>query len=409
MNKIKVLVKGVPIQMWVIAIGVFVNIVFFSLLWPVNAIYFHSVLHKSMTVTGMVLFVYSLAGFFGNSIGGMLYDRFGANKILLVNTLISIVVIVSFIIWQHNFWIYSGLITVFGFLSYVPFPVFNALVTRAWPKGGRKGYNLIYVIFNVGTAIGTAVGGLLAHWSFLVIFIALAIGNLIFFFIALFIFRSYFPSSNTGTRDKRDGQKLATNTAIHWGPIVTVLIGYGIAWCIYVQWMTIVPVYMQFIRLNTSTYSMLWTINGLAVVFFQPCINWFVKRFPSLTLQLVGGIPLFGLSFFCLMFSHSYFVFVLGMLLLTFGELLVWPAVPTILSASTPSDKHGFIQGTVGSFAALGRMIGPLIGGWLYDTLPILIVLAVLTFSAVLPFILFMLHHLRQRASHVDNSIAVRG
>lgn len=408
MNKLKAMLKGVPIPMWVIGVGVFVNIFFFSFLWPVNAIYLHSVLHKSMTVTGMVLFVYSLAGFLGNSIGGLLYDRFGANKILLVNAFVSIMVIVSLIIWQQQFWIYAGLITIFGFLSSVPFPIFNALVTRAWPKGGRKGYNFIYVIFNVGTAVGTAVGGLLAQWSFLVIFIALAIGNLIFFIFTLFIFRRYFQSSNTVTRDKRDVQKLVTN-AIHWGPIVTVLIGYGAAWCIYVQWMTIVPVYMQSIHLNTSAYSMLWTINGLAVVLFQPCINWFVKRVPSLTLQLIGGIPLFGLSFLCLMFGHSYFVFVLGMLLLTFGELLVWPGVPTILAANTPSDKHGFIQGTVGSCAALGRMIGPLVGGWLYDTLSILIVLVVLTFSAILPFLLFMLHHLRQRPSHVDKSIAIRG
>lgn len=395
--------------MWVIALGVFVNIVFFSLLWPVNAIYIHSILHKSMTVTGIVLFVYSLAGFFGHSIGGWLYDRYGANKVLLVNACISVLVIVLLVIWQQQFWIYSVLITIFGLTSSVPFPIFNALVAQAWPKGGRRGYNFVYVIFNVGTAAGTAIGGLMAQWSFLVIFISLAFGNIIFFLIALILFRRYFPSHNSITRDKTNSQERTTYPTIHWGPIVTILIGYGIAWCIYVQWMTIVPVYMQFIHLSTGAYSMLWTINGLAVVLFQPLVNWIVKRVPSLTVQLVCGIPLFGFSFFCLMFSQSYFVFVLGMLLLTFGELLVWPAVPSILSLNTPPNKHGVIQGAVGSFAALGRMFGPLIGGMMYDTLPIFIVLLVLTLSVILPFTLFMLLHWRQKSSHLDKSTVIKG
>lgn len=391
LSKIQMWFKGVPTPMWVIALGVFANIVFFSLLWPLNAIYIHNELDKTMTVTGMVLFVYSLAGFLGNLIGGWLYDRFGAAKVLSMNAGISVPVVGSLAMF-HQFWTYVVLITVFGFVSSVPFPVLSALVVRAWPTGGRRGYNYIYVTFNVGTAVGTASGGVIAQWSFPAVFVILACGYAAFFVIALTFFRAYFPPITSVHRSQTGHPIACSRSLFQWLPIASVLSGYGIAWIIYVQWMSIVPVYMQFINIATRNYSVLWTVNGITIVMLQPLINLVLRRFQSFTMQMVAGMPLFGMSFLCLILSHSYYSFVIGILLLTIGEMFVWPAVPASLAAQTPPDRQGTVQGAVGSFAALGRMVGPLIGGRLYDTLPISAVLLCFALAAVLPTALFMMH-----------------
>jgi MFS family permease len=395
LNKIQMWFKDVPTPMWVIALGVFVNIVFFSFLWPLNAIYIHNVLGKSMTVTGIVLFVYSLTGFLGNLIGGWLYDRFGAAKVLSMNAAICVPIAASLAMF-HEYWTYVGLITVFGFVSSVPFPVLSALVARAWPTGGRRGYNYIYVIFNVGTAVGTALGGVIAQWSFQAVFVILACGYTTFFVIAFTLFRVYFPPV-TSIQPSHTGQgNVRSRSLLRWLPVASILSGYGIAWIIYVQWMSIVPVYMQFINIATRNYSVLWTVNGITVVIFQPLINWVLRRFQSFTMQMVAGMPLFGVSFLCLALSHSYYLFVIGMLFLTIGEMLVWPAVPASLAAQAPPGRQGAVQGAVGSFAALGRMVGPLIGGRLYDTLPISAVLLCFALASVLPALLFMVRQKRQ-------------
>jgi MFS family permease len=55
------------------------------------------------------------------------------------------------------------------------------------------------------------------------------------------------------------------------------------------------------------------------------------------------------------------------MIVLTLGEMLVWPAVPTIASDLAPKSRMVFYQGFVNSTATAGRMVGPLIGGVVAD------------------------------------------
>ena len=56
------------------------------------------------------------------------------------------------------------------------------------------------------------------------------------------------------------------------------------------------------------------------------------------------------------------------MIILTFGEMFVWPAVPTIANYLAPEGKQGQYQGVVNSASTVGKAFGPLIGGVLVDT-----------------------------------------
>ena len=64
-----------PKVVWFLIIGTFVNTVGNSFLWPLNSIYIHNHLGKSLTIAGFVLMLNSLAGVFGNLIGGFLFDK----------------------------------------------------------------------------------------------------------------------------------------------------------------------------------------------------------------------------------------------------------------------------------------------------------------------------------------------
>jgi MFS family permease len=66
------------------------------------------------------------------------------------------------------------------------------------------------------------------------------------------------------------------------------------------------------------------------------------------------------------------------MVILTIGEMLIWPAVPTIANQLAPKGREGFYQGIVNSTATGGRMIGPLLGGVLVDLYGISMLFAVL-------------------------------
>lgn len=55
------------------------------------------------------------------------------------------------------------------------------------------------------------------------------------------------------------------------------------------------------------------------------------------------------------------------MLILTLGEMLILPAIPAAAAQLAPQGKNGAYQGIVGGATSGGRMIGPLLGGIMYD------------------------------------------
>lgn len=59
-----------PKKVWLLIIGMFVNVIGNSFLWPLNTIYMHNYLGKSLSVAGLVLMANAGAGVVGNLLGG---------------------------------------------------------------------------------------------------------------------------------------------------------------------------------------------------------------------------------------------------------------------------------------------------------------------------------------------------
>jgi len=69
----------------VLILGAFLESVGASFIWPINTIFIHNYLHKSLAVAGAVLFFNSLLSFLGNYAGGKLFDRIGGHKTVVVH------------------------------------------------------------------------------------------------------------------------------------------------------------------------------------------------------------------------------------------------------------------------------------------------------------------------------------
>ena len=67
---------------------------------------------------------------------------------------------------------------------------------------------------------------------------------------------------------------------------------------------------------------------------------------------MLVGILIF-MSFFVTSFLEQFTVFLIGMIILTFGEMFVWPRVPTIANYLAPEGKQGQYQGVVNSLQLL--------------------------------------------------------
>jgi MFS family permease len=372
-----------PRKVWLLIIGMFINVMGNSFLWPLNTIYMHDYLGKSLSVAGLVLMANAGAGVIGNLLGGYLFDRIGGFKSIMTGIIISIIVLVGLVLW-HDWQPYIWFLTLLGFSGGLIFPSMYAMVVTLWPEGGRKAFNSIYLSQNVGVAIGPALAGIVASVSIDYIFPANLVFYIVFFFIAFFGYRKLQISPDSHTSVIREQKKIR-----HKAPFYALLIisgGYLIMWLVYSQWMTTISTHSLSLGISLKQYSLLWTINGLLIVIGQPLIKPIISRLEhKIKTQILLGIIIFSISFIVVSFAQSFTMFIVAMVILTFGEMFAWPAVPTIASQLSPKGREGFYQGVVNSFATAGRMFGPFFGGILADQYGMQVMLFILTALMIIP------------------------
>ncbi|MEK5103969.1 MFS transporter [Cytobacillus sp. FSL M8-0252] len=353
-----------PRALWLLVIGMAVNVTGSSFLWPLNTIYMHEELGKSLSIAGIVLMINSAATVIGNLVGGVLFDKLGGYRSILLGIVISLSSLII-MVFKHGWPEYIVLLTILGFGSGIVFPSMYALAGSVWKEGGRKAFNAMYVATNLGVALGAAMAGYIASFSFNYIFIANCLMYILFFLIAITSYRKMEVKSVSQPNDIKTAQKFRGNPKLN--ALFVLLIGYLLCCIGYVQWQSTISAYTQQIGISLKQYSMLWTINGAMIVLAQPLISLLVKRIKSLKVQIIIGIFIFAISFAVVGNAVAFSGFVTAMIILTIGEMLVWPAVPTIANDLAPKGKEGFYQGIVNSVSTGGRMIGPLLGGVLVD------------------------------------------
>ena len=356
-----------PRALWLLIIGMAVNVTGSSFLWPLNTIYIHDHLGKSLSMAGVVLMLNSAASVVGNLFGGNLFDKIGGYKSILLGIGITLAALVGLTFW-HGWPEYIVFLTIVGFGTGIVFPSMYAMAGSVWKEGGRKAFNAIYVAQNLGVAVGAALGGIVAEYSFQLIFLANTLIYVIFLLIAIFGYRGIDMVTAKHTSIIQENGLVKNHRKLH--ALIILCIGYLLCWVAYVQWQTTIASYTQKIHISLTQYSLLWTVNGALIVLGQPLLNLFLKKFgKSLKKQMIIGMIIFIVSFLVAAKSSDFTGFMTGMIILTIGEMFIWPAVPTVANDLAPKGREGFYQGIVNSTATGGRMIGPLAGGMLADYL----------------------------------------
>ena len=348
-----------------IIIGMALNVTASSFLWPLNAIYIHDNLGKSLTAAGLVLMANSFASVIGNLAGGILFDKIGGYKAVASGVGIMFFAAAG-MVYNHTWVPYILFLGLSGFGSGITFPAIFAMAGSVWKEGGRRAFNAVYVAQNAGVAAGSALGGLIVYYySFDYVFIANGALYFLFLLLVLFGFKRIEASQAVQTNIiAESGSRISRKSAT---VLALLCFGYFLCWMGYVQWQSTISAYTQEIGISLREYSLLWTVNGALIVIAQPLFSAAVKFFKSLMSQLIFGMIFFIAAFTCAAFAGSLAGFMTAMVILTIGEMFVWPAVPAAASQLSPPGKEGFFQGIVNSTATAGRMIGPVLGGLLVD------------------------------------------
>ncbi|MFD2044958.1 MDR family MFS transporter [Ornithinibacillus salinisoli] len=374
-----------PKYIWLLVIAMAINVTGASFLWPLNTIYMHNELGKSLAFAGVILMFNQGAAIVGNLIGGILFDKFSAYKTILFGTFLALsaAIILSF---NHSIVPYSVLLIVIGLGSGVTGPVMFAMAGSVWPQGGRRAFNAIYVAQNLGVALGATIGGYVASISFDYIFIANASLFAVFFCMVLFTFKGMDQERNRQMHTSVIEQSKKIQNKSSFIALIILSSGFFVTWLAYSQWQSTIASHTQDIGIPLEQYSTLWAINGFLIVLMQPLVKWVTEKVTSIKAHIYIGNFILILSFVIAMVAEQFTMFAVAMVILTIGEILVWPAIPTLANELAPEGRAGFYQGFVNSVAAAGRMVGPVVGGLIVDVYHIQLLFFVLLFLLFIPF-----------------------
>ncbi|CAJ1197693.1 hypothetical protein CPEBRM1_ABPJDJAI_01878 [Companilactobacillus paralimentarius] len=344
-------------------LGAFLESVGASFIWPINTIFIHNYLHKSLAVAGIVLFFNSILTFLGNYLGGKLFDRWGGHKTVIISTLIGLLALVG-LIFDHGWPAYPILLPILGFGVGSAFTVINSFAAQIDDVDRYKLFNGIYMGTNLGNAIGTALGGYIAGVQMTLVFVANFFFLTFFFLLVIFGYNNREVVVENGTKD---GIKNVRKTKLQPG-VGLIALFLGVSWLAYSQWSSNISAHLTNLGIPISRYSLLWTINAVVIVLVLPLINrlvenkvWF-KR-----IQIPLGVILFIVAFASIINAKVYLAFVIGMVVLTLGETLVYPGIPAMVSESTPKSEAGRYQSLLSMSSTFARAIGPLVGGLIVE------------------------------------------
>ena len=81
----------------------------------------------------------------------------------------------------------------------------------------------------------------------------------------------------------------------------------------------------------------------------------------------MSGLLAMTLSFWMIGLSFHILFLGLAMTLLALGNGCMRPPIIGLASVITNERQQGYVLGIMGSIGAIGRILGPVMGGWLYQ------------------------------------------
>ncbi len=383
-----------PKEAHILILASLINAVGNAMLWPLTTIYVHNILHRSYAEAGFVLFFQSLASVLGQILGGSLYHKFGARKLIVGSLIFAGLAQLGLIVSKA--WVpYIAMMAVNGLLNAMTMPAVNAFIGFRWEKERYRLFNAVYVCNNIGVAIGTTLAGILAVLSFNLTFLLdgiTTIGFGIFFYVFLGQMDLHGVNNlsiGAGLRGNSSVWSLLRNYRLY----LFLAIGTMMVSITTSAWNSGIAPFLNDEGKSPAVYSFLWTVNGIVILLGQPFIS-ILNRFitKSLYLRLVSSALFYTIGFsFMLVIHREYFFLIVGMIISTFGEMLIAPTNPALITQTT-GRQAPFYLGMVGGVGNVGRLVGPPVFGFLFDSFgitPILTTAVGMAFGAAL---LFTLH-----------------
>ncbi len=354
-------------------LNIFIVFTGIGLIVPIMPSYMN-MLHIGGSTLGFLVAAFSIAQLIFSPLAGRISDSIGRKKVIVAGMLL-------FAISEWIFGAVSALPLLFlsrllgGISAALVMPAvmaYTADITTDEERG--KGMGLINAAITTGFIIGPGIGGYIAEFGIRVPFYAAAVAGVVAMLITAFLLpetpalqqQKDDPSRTAGVKQPAPGllTQLATSYREPYfiSLIVVLIASFGLA-----NFETVFGLFVDHkFGFTPKDIAFIITFGSIAGAVVQLTIfGWIINRFGE---KNVITVSLFSAALFVLLglLVHTFWLIVAVTFALFLAIDILRPAIGTQMSKFA-NQQQGYVAGLNSAFTSLGNIIGPIIGGFLFD------------------------------------------
>lgn len=289
---------------------------------PFLSLYLTQNLGFTLENVGVIMTCFGLGSLIGSWVGGKLTDIFGYYKVMFISLVGTGILFIGIQFLTDYAALCFGILILMVVADAFRPASFVALSAYSKPENKTRSVTLIRLAINLGFSAGPAIGGIIIG--------TLGYGGLFWVdggtcilasFLLLFVLHP--KKAKVLDNVKNLAPKSAYTDMPYW-LFVAAMVLFGFT---FVQYFSTVPIYYNDIHfLSEYQIGLLLGMNGFLIFAFEmPLIKYMESRPWSGITNVMIGLFLVGLSFIILNVVSWGGILVIGMLLMTFGEMIAFP------------------------------------------------------------------------------------
>lgn len=372
--------KGKTSQIAVLVLGQFFITMGFSIIMPILP-YYTQKMGASALELGLLMASYSVMQFIVTPYWGELSDRIGRKPIFLIGLFGYGI---SFIIYGFatQLWTLFAARMLGGALAGGMYPTSLAYIADITEHNERgKIMGLLGAASSVGMIFGPSISGILSVWGLTVPFFVTAVAAFAFgIFGYLALEESRAVDVHHPVRHEKVSllAPLGTRTAVLFILMLMVTFLMSGFQTIFAYYMggrfslydapSQMPLLTGSVTLTGPTaMAVLFTVMGIAGVLCQGVlVGRMIGRIGEAR-TVLAGMAVSAAGFLLINISGELLTVMLSSSLISIGTGLAMPCLNSLASRSTDEEHQGSALGVLGSYGALGRIVGPPLGGLAFD------------------------------------------
>jgi len=332
---------------------------------PFLALYVTSGLGMDVSYAGIYLGAYGVGGALGALLGGRLADRVGNVRAMQL-TLLGAGVGFGTLGFVENPWLFGGVLLVTGIAAEgFRTPSSAEIGAAAAPTLRARAFSLRRLAINLGMTSGPAIGGVLATIDYAWLFAVDGATCIAAGVCAIIVLDSRTPPMPTAATVHERADVPQTLGA----DFVAVLAAAGLVTLAFGQLFGAYPLTLkQDFGHPETVIGALLALNTLLIIAFEMILQHRLAGIPQPRVAAAGCIVL-AIGFLLVPLDPRLQFLVLAMIVLTFAEMLLYPAIESHVAALAPDGALGRAMGRLQAVFSGMFVLAPVVGIAVYDAL----------------------------------------